>query len=140
MTKMKSFHLAVLLLLVTVSTITAQVPDSVKFKSLPPYYFHLDYLKTDPALLIDVREFFEFRRSRIKDAVNIPSSNNMKKATDTISHDCSLFLYCTTDSRSDRVAKRLYDLGFRKLYSLEGGIVAWRKDGFPMEKKKRHRR
>ena len=24
-----------------------------------------------------------------------------------------------------------YDKGFRKVYNLEGGIVAWRKDGMP---------
>jgi len=41
--------------------IFAQVPDSQKFKSLDPYYFHLNYLKEERALIIDVREPFEFR-------------------------------------------------------------------------------
>ena len=133
---MKKVHNIVVFILVVCSSVTAQVPDSVKYKSLDPYYFHLDYLKTDPALLVDVREFFEFRRSRIKDAVNIPSSGNLENATDTIDKNCPLFLYCTTDFRSERVARRLYDLGFRKLYSLEGGIVLWRKEGFGVERKK----
>ena len=125
---------------VACSSLSAQVPDSAKFQSVPPYYFHLNYLKTDPALLIDVREFFEYKRSRIKDAINIPASSALKKVADTISHNCALFLYCTTDSRSDWVAKKLYDLGFRKLYSLKGGIVAWKKDGFPVEKKRIRRK
>jgi thioredoxin 1 len=133
---MKSFSAIIALLLFSYCYLTAQVPDSVKYKSLDPYYFHLDYLKTDSALLVDVREFFEFRRQRIKDAVNIPSSGNLEKSYDTINKNCSLFLYCTSDYRSERVAKKLYDIGFRKLYSLEGGIVAWRKEGFPVEKKK----
>jgi thioredoxin 1 len=133
---MKSFSAIIALLLFSYCYSIAQVPDSVKYKSLDPYYFHLDYLKTDTALLVDVREFFEFRRQRIKDAVNIPSSGNLEKSYDTINKNCSLFLYCTTDYRSERVAKKLYDIGFRKLFSLEGGIVAWRKEGFPVEKKK----
>ncbi len=116
------------------SAISAQVPDSVKFQSAEPYYFHLNYLKTDPALLVDVREFFEYKRSRIKDAVNIPISSSLKKAADTIDHNCAMFLYCTTDSRSDWVAKKLYDLGFRKVYSLKGGLVAWKKEGYPVER------
>jgi thioredoxin 1 len=133
---MKSFSAIIALLLFSYCYLTAQVPDSVKYKSLDPYYFHLDYLKTDTALLVDVREFFEFRRSRIKDAVNIPSSGNLEKSYDTIDKDCALFLYCTTDYRSERVARRLYDIGFRKLYSLEGGIVAWKRDGFTVVRKK----
>jgi rhodanese-related sulfurtransferase len=133
---MKSFSAIIALLLFSYCYLTAQVPDSVKYKSLDPYYFHLDYLKTDTALLVDVREFFEFRRLRIKDAVNIPSSGNLEKSYDTIDKDCTLFLYCTTDYRSERVARRLYDIGFRKLYSLEGGIVAWKRDGFTVVRKK----
>jgi thioredoxin 1 len=133
---MKSFSAIIALLLFSYCYLTAQVPDSVKYKSLDPYYFHLDYLKTDSALLVDVREFFEFRRQRIKDAVNIPSSGNLEKSYDTIDKDCALFLYCTTDYRSERVARRLYDIGFRKLYSLEGGIVAWKRDGFTVVRKK----
>jgi thioredoxin 1 len=133
---MKKFPVIVIFFLLACSSLIAQVADSVKYKSLDPYYFHLDYLKTDSALLVDVREFFEFRRQRIKDAVNIPSSGNLEKSYDTISKNCALFLYCTSDYRSERVAKKLFDIGFRKLYSLEGGIVAWRKEGFPVEKKK----
>ena len=125
-----------IIIVFTCCAISAQVPDSAKFQSVDPYYFHLNYLKTDPALLVDVREFFEFKRSRIKDAINIPISSSLKKAADTIDHDCAMFLYCTTDSRSDWVAKKLYDLGFRKVYSLKGGLVAWKKDGYPVEKKR----
>jgi len=137
---MKPFSDIVALFLIVYSSSTAQVPDSVKFKSLPPYYFHLTYLKEDPALMIDVREFFEYRKVRIKDAVDIPSSGNLKSSADTISKDCALFLYCTTDFRSIRVARDFYELGFRKLYSLEGGIVAWKKDGFPVERKRVRRK
>jgi rhodanese-related sulfurtransferase len=128
------------LILLFCSEIAGQVDDSVKFKSLEPYDFHLTYLRTDTAMLVDVREFFEYKRTRIKDAVNIPISSNLEKAADTLDKNCALFLYCTTDYRSIRVARKLYDLGFRQLYNLEGGIVLWRRDGFPVEKKRLRRR
>lgn len=114
--------------------VSSQPPDSSKFQSLEPYDFHLQYLRHDSALLIDVRESFEFRGRRIHDALNFPSSANLDLLADTINKNYALFLYCTTDYRSIRVAEKLYDKGFRKLYSLEGGIVAWRKDGFPVDK------
>ncbi len=109
---MKSYFLIATCFLLTLATIKGQVPDSVKFKSLQPYYFHLNYLKEDTALLIDVREFFEYRGSRLKDAVNIPSSGNLEFSADTIDKECALFLYCTTDYRSIRVARFFYDKRF----------------------------
>jgi rhodanese-related sulfurtransferase len=115
---------------------SGQPADSIKYKSLEPYDFHLAYLKDDKAILIDVREFFEYKKSRIKDALNIPSSGNIDFAADTIGKDKSLFLYCTTDYRSKRVAEKLAEKGFASVFSLEGGIKAWKKDGFQVERKK----
>jgi rhodanese-related sulfurtransferase len=117
-----------------------QTSDSVKYIDLEPYDFHLNYLKDDTALLIDVREFVEYKRSRIKDAVLISSSGNLDFAADTLDKDLALFLYCTTDYRSIRVARKFTEKGFRKVYNLEGGIRAWRRDGFPVERKKVKRR
>lgn len=127
-------------LIITCLSASAQNPDSAKYQSLDPYYFHLKYLKEDPAMLIDVREYFEYKRNRIKDAINIPSSRNLDFTADTLDKNTALFLYCSTDYRSKRVAEQLYDKGFKKLYSLEGGIMAWKKDGYPVEKRLRKKK
>ena len=128
---------AVILLLLNLFPAGGQVPDSLKYISLDPYYFHLQYLKEDSAILIDVRMPFEFKGKIIRDAINIPSSGEMKNLTDTITKDHALFLYCTTDYRSRRVAVELYEQGFRKLYNLEGGLVAWKKEKMPVTKGKK---
>lgn len=137
---MKSFPVIIVLILIFCRSITGQVPDSVKFKSLLPNDFHLAYLEEEKAILIDVREFFEFRTSRLKDAVNIPSLGNLDFTADTIDKESALFLYCTSGYRSKRVALFFHDNGFGKLYSLDGGIVAWKKDGFPVVRKKVRRK
>lgn len=111
-----------------------QISDTSRYRSLEPYDFHLQYLRIDSSLLIDVREFFEFRRMRIKGAINIPSSGDIESAADTLNRNFALFLYCSTDYRSRRAADLLSEKGFKKLYNLEGGIVAWKKDGMPVEK------
>lgn len=125
-----------LLILGTFFPVNGQVQDSVKYKLLEPYDFHLTYLKEENAILIDVREFFEYKKKRIKDAVNIPSSGNLEFAADTLDKESVLFLYCTTGYRSKNVAKKFSEKGFHKVYSLDGGIVAWKKDGFLVERKK----
>jgi rhodanese-related sulfurtransferase len=114
--------------------LAGQIPDSVKYQSLKPNDFRLLHLKTDSSILIDVREPFEFNGRRIKGAINIPASGNLDKAADTLNKDLSLFLYCTSGYRSSSAAVKLYNKGFRKLYSLKGGIAAWRKDRMPVVK------
>jgi len=123
-------------LLIICGIVNGQTPDSLKYISLRPGEFQATYLKNSQAILIDVREFFEYRKSRLKNALNIPSSGNLELAADTLDKECVLFFYCTSGFRSKRVAKFFYDKGFHKLYSLEGGIKAWKKEGMAVEKKR----
>jgi thioredoxin 1 len=133
---MKHIPVIILFILIFCSPVTGQVPDSINFKSVQSYDFQMAYLKQDKAILIDVREFFEFRKIRLEDAVNIPSLGNLDYSADTIDKECALFLYCTTGYRSKRVARYFCEKGFSNVYSLEGGIVGWKKDGMPVEKKR----
>jgi rhodanese-related sulfurtransferase len=133
-TFMRTFILTGILSATLYFSAYGQPSDSVKYLSLEPYDFHLQYLRTDSSLLIDVREPFEFRGKRIHGAINIPSSGNIEKAADTLNKDFTYFLYCTTDYRSRHVADMLYNKGFRKLVILDGGIVAWKKDGEKVDK------
>jgi rhodanese-related sulfurtransferase len=123
-------------LLVLYNVAAGQVPDSLKYISLNPGEFQKAYQSDDKALLIDVREFFEYKKSRIYNAINIPSSGNLDVPADTINKESALFLYCTSGFRSKRVAKNFYDKGFPEIYSLNGGINAWKKDGLPVNRKK----
>lgn len=136
---MKFLSFFLLFFMGTLLQLEGQVPDSVKYKSLSPSDFHLQYLLTDSSLLIDVREPFEFKSQRIKNSINIPASGNLDKAADTINKELSLFLYCTSGVRSSRTAEKLYEKGFRKLYNLKGGIIAWRKARMPVIKGKSQR-
>jgi len=68
--------------------------------------------------------------------MNIPSSGKLKSAADSIDKNHDLFFYCTSGFRSKRVAKFFFDEGFTQVYSLEGGIIAWRKAGLPVVKKR----
>ncbi len=121
-------------------SLTSQVPDSVKYQSLEPYDFHLQYLREDSALLIDAREFFEYKRSRIHGALFLPPSRGFEIFADTLDKECALFCYCYNGGRSVNALLYFHDKGFRKLYNLDGGIVAWRKDGFPVDKRRIRKR
>ncbi|MBO7522500.1 MAG: rhodanese-like domain-containing protein [Bacteroidales bacterium] len=113
-----------------------QEQDSPYYTTLDPYLFELQSLTTDSSMLIDVREPFEFYRKRIPNAINIPASDILFTATDTIDKNTSLFLYCSTGVRSSRVALDLYGKGFDNIFILEGGLAFWKKEGYKMEKGK----
>jgi len=134
---MKQLSLTGLVLILFGGILSAQSSEPIKYQSLEPYDFHMEYLKADSAIMIDVREHFEFRGRKIRDAVNIPSSNNLEYSADTISKNYSLFFYCTTDYRSRRVAEYFFDQGFSRVYNLEGGIAAWKRDGYPVFRKRK---
>jgi len=133
---MKTSSLIIALFLIYCCLSTSQLPDSLKYISLRPVEFQATYLKSEKAVLIDVREFFEYRKSRLKNAINIPSSGNLESSADTLDKHADLFLYCTSGFRSKRVAKFFFDKGLHKSYSLDGGITAWKKEGMPVERKR----
>lgn len=133
---MKSYSVIILFILLASANLLGQVPDSLKFKSLPPDEFLSAYQNAEKRVMIDVREFFEYKKSRLKDAINIPSSANLEVSADSIDKNSDLFFYCTSGFRSKRVAKFFSGKGFTKLYSLDGGIMAWRKAELPVVKKK----
>lgn len=133
---MKIISISIVVFLVLRNTISGQIPDSLKYISVGPVEFQSALNNDGKALLIDVREFFEYKKSRLNNAINIPSSGNIDIAADTLNKELSLFLYCTTGYRSKRVARQMYDKGFPKPYSLDGGIKAWKKEGLPVNRKK----
>lgn len=125
-----------LIFLLSSAFLYSQTSDSVNVVLLKPAEFREEMKNVNYPKLIDVREFFEFKKSRIKGALNVPSSGNLDFAIDTLDKTDQLFLYCTSGFRSRRVAQRFAEKGFIHLYSLDGGITAWKKEGFPVERKK----
>jgi rhodanese-related sulfurtransferase len=136
---MKTRPQTFLILLFLCYRLTAQLPDSLKYQSLSPQEFQQKLTEVQNPILLDVREFFEFRKSRIKGAINIPTSGGFETAADTISADSPLFLYCYSGGRSKKAALYFYDNGFRKLYNLKGGITLWKKEGLTVVKKRLRR-
>ncbi len=132
---MRSFLIVSAILLALCSRLQGQSADTVKYLSLDPDRFRIECYTDTNKLLIDVRESFEFKGPRIEDAINIPAWK-IKNIADTLDKNTSIYLYCTTDFRSRRAAEELYGLGFRKLFSLEGGIVAWRKEGYKVVRRR----
>ncbi len=88
------------------------------------------------AVIMDVRTPIEYEMSHITGSVNVSvqdeSFNNMVIALDP---NKTYIVHCTKnpgDGRSSHALETLKSLGFKHLYSLEGGYVAWKDAELPL--------
>ncbi|MFO7256770.1 MAG: rhodanese-like domain-containing protein [Bacteroidota bacterium] len=87
------------------------------------------------AILIDVRTPKEVEEGHIEGARNINvDSRNFKKQVKDLDRSRSYYLYCGSGVRSSRAARIMIDMGFDSVYSVQGGIKAWKAAGYPVEK------
>jgi rhodanese-related sulfurtransferase len=93
-------------------------------KNLTPNDFADQLKQNENKVLIDVREPREFKTGYIPGAVNWPLSE-LKGHLDEISKDQKVFLYCRSGMRSQQAARMLSRKGYKSLYNLQGGILAW---------------
>ena len=87
------------------------------------------------AVLLDVREPKEFEGGRLPNAIHIPLSQLAGRASELAKLVARpVVAYCDTGRRSPGAVAVLSKAGFQEIYSLHGGILAWKKDGLPVEK------
>ncbi|HZJ20660.1 MAG TPA: rhodanese-like domain-containing protein [Pricia sp.] len=77
--------------------------------------------------LVDVRTANEFKGGHIKNAMNIDFYNvvNFQKSFKKLDKNKPVYLYCRSGARSQKVARKLVDMGFSQIYDLKGGYMGW---------------
>lgn len=81
-------------------------------------------VQSSDARVIDVRTAEEFAGGHIDGAENVPISD-LAVASRTWDPAKPVALYCATGSRSAEAADFLRSAGFKTVYDLKGGLVAW---------------
>ncbi len=84
--------------------------------------------------LIDVREDSEWQEQRIPGALHIPKDTLVNKiAAKVPAFETPIYLHCRGGVRSLTAANYLIDLGYKNVYSVDGGITEWVRAGYPIE-------
>ena len=133
---MKNFLQIFICFVISSNSLSAQVVDSLKFINLTPVEFQERCAQTKDALILDVREYRDYRKSHLRNSFNIPFTKGFETASDTIPKWKTLFIYCYAGGRSKKAAIFFYDKGFRKLYSMKSGMIGWKAAGLPVTRKK----
>jgi len=91
--------------------------------------------KDKNVVVLDVRTYEEYKNDgHIKGAILIPL-NQLKDKIDELKQykDKKIIVYCRSGNRSVMASRILSNLGF-KVFNMDGGIIAWKEKGLPIEK------
>ncbi len=87
------------------------------------------------ALVLDVRESAEYEKGHMLNARNIASGELESRVAEIEKHKAKpVIVVCDDGNRSRRAATALRKQGFEQVFTLSGGIGAWRQAGLPLEK------
>ena len=79
--------------------------------------------------LIDVRTSKEFNQGHISNAKSIDYfSSSFKTELNQLNKEKPVYIYCRSGKRSGKASKIFSELGFKKIYDLNGGYLAWSKE------------
>ena len=96
------------------------------------------WLEAERAVLVDVREPSEYEAEHIEGAALVPLGRICRAALPE--HDGrNLVIMCKMGGRGQAACQRLRAemSAHETIYHLEGGILAWKRAGFPVGKKER---
>tara|TARA_B110000444_G_scaffold260921_1_gene309967 strand:+ start:279 stop:692 length:414 start_codon:yes stop_codon:yes gene_type:complete len=76
--------------------------------------------------LVDVRTPEEYKGNHLKGAQNIcVTSDDFKEKVKMLDKNKPVYVYCNRGGQSAQAAIALKELGFTKIYDMEGGILLW---------------
>src|SRR6266436_1418410 len=84
-------------------------------------------------LLVDVREESEFAKDHLPGAIHL-GKGVIERDVEARVPDLNtpMVLYCGGGFRSALAADNLQKMGYTSVFSMDGGIRAWRERGFPL--------
>lgn len=94
--------------------------------NLSPQAFQEFLVENPNAVLLDCRTPDEFEFGRLKNATNFDYlSRDMVGQIDKLDPEKTYLVYCRSERRSIRTCVLLRNGGIKKVYNLDGGLIAW---------------
>lgn len=87
----------------------------------------------DGAVVVDVRDNGEFNGGHLPNARNIPVVD-LEKRVGELPSGKPVLVVCASGQRAGRAITALRKAGRDQVFSLEGGLAAWRSAGLPVVK------
>ncbi|WP_142783842.1 rhodanese-like domain-containing protein [Changchengzhania lutea] len=90
-------------------------------------------LEKQTVQLVDVRTLEEFQEEHIEAAINMDFlAPSFIEEIDKLDKDQPVLIYCRSGKRSANSIEQFQQVGFKKIVNLDGGILNWKSEGFPV--------
>lgn len=91
-------------------------------------------MESEPGTVLDVRTIEEHQDGFIAGAMQYDyyETNSFKAALNSLDKDKTYYIYCRSGGRSGTTLDMMQQMGFMKVYNLEGGMLAWRRANQPV--------
>ena len=82
--------------------------------------------------MLDIRTPAEYAESHLPHAINFDFyALDFEQQLESLDKDQPYFIYCRTGSRSSVALELMKRIGFKEVYDLKGGIIAWEVSDYP---------
>lgn len=86
-------------------------------------------------VLLDVRTPMEYSNGKIAGSINLPVDQVQTKVQEIIlDKEKTVYVYCLSGSRSIVAVEIMKQLGYKNVFSVISGLLAWRVYKLPLEK------
>jgi len=87
---------------------------------------------TSGAVILDIRTHDEFDAGHILGSNNVDSGHAYSMPKKWKDQDTEMWVFCRTKRRATYFVSMLHQYGYRNVYLVDGGIVAWLDKGYPL--------
>ncbi len=97
----------------------------MSYENIGPEKFN-ELMQDDSSVVIDVRPEAELVEGEIEGHITINFFDpTFQEQIDELDRDKTYLLHCRSGNRSGKACAMMAQMGFEKLYNLDGGIQAW---------------
>ena len=102
----------------------AQTSKNIKTVEVPA--FAKEIKTTQKPQILDVRTPEEFNQGHLNNATNIDwLGDHFVQDAEKLNKNKAVYVYCRSGKRSLKASEKLAEMGFKKIYNLEGGYQKW---------------
>lgn len=107
-----------------------------KFHTIEADELHRQLASDDRPVLVNALAREAFEDERIPGSISIPVASAVRVAGEVLAKDQPVVVYCASRSctASPTLAQKLVDLGFTEVSDFDGGLEAWERAGYPVQR------
>jgi rhodanese-related sulfurtransferase len=118
---------------------TAAVAQTTSYKNISAHQADTlirNHMASSDLVILDVRTSAEFSFERIDKSMNLDviAVTAFNDSIDRLDRNKVYLVYCATGTRSPGASTKLQNKNFRNVYNLQGGISAWKREGYAIVK------